>query len=270
MNNNKRSGIGKAAVLVIAAIVVCAGLGAWYGAEHTAADGKRATYSDGFGFGKAKQPGANARALQNVQIAGEAKTADGQSAKQPDKETVLEEEPVAEAAAPEVAGDAGTEPAPAKTQAAAPTPAPSQGAQPAAPKQPTVTLSIDCRTILGHMDKLAQGKEALVGDGWILREKRVGIAEGETVFDVLLRVCREEKIHMEYVDAPLYDSAYIEGIGNIYEYDAGELSGWMFSVNDGFTGGGCSRCALADGDVVKWRFTCDLGRDIGAPDAAGA
>lgn len=36
---------------------------------------------------------------------------------------------------------------------------------------------------------------------------------------------------MESNWTPAYNSAYIEGIGNLYEFDCGNLSGWMYSVN---------------------------------------
>ena len=65
--------------------------------------------------------------------------------------------------------------------------------------------------------------------------------EGESVFDVLKRVCRENKIHMEFSETPVYQSAYIEGIGNLYEFDCGEGSGWMYRVNGEFPNYGCSR-----------------------------
>lgn len=41
--------------------------------------------------------------------------------------------------------------------------------------------------------------------------------EGESVFDVLLRETKNHKIHMEYSETPLYQAAYIEGIGNLYD-----------------------------------------------------
>jgi hypothetical protein len=77
-------------------------------------------------------------------------------------------------------------------------------------------------------------------------------------------VLREEKIHFEYVDASAYDSVYIEGIGNLYEFDCGPQSGWMYSVNDIHPGLGCSAYTLADGDVIQFLYTCDMGADIGA------
>ena len=98
----------------------------------------------------------------------------------------------------------------------------------------------------------------------------VHLYEGESVFDVLLRETKNHKIHMEYSETPLYQAAYIEGIGNLYEFDAGETSGWMYRVNGWFPNYGCSKYAVADGDVIAWVYTCDLGQDVGGADAAGA
>lgn len=132
------------------------------------------------------------------------------------------------------------------------------------------TISISCSTILNHPDLCDPAKVELVpADGWILHPLTVTFYEGESVFNVLQRVCKQQKIHMEFENTPIYNSAYIEGIHNIYEFDVGELSGWMYAVNDWFPNYGCSRYQLKDGDVIRWEYTCDLGRDIGGGYAAG-
>lgn len=132
----------------------------------------------------------------------------------------------------------------------------------------TCTISISCSAILKHPERLDKEKESLVPqDGWLLKPTAVTFYEGESVFDVLLRTSRQQKLHMEFEDTPIYNSAYIEGIGNLYEFDCGELSGWMYEVNDWFPNYGCSRYRLKPGDVVEWRYTCDLGKDIGGNNA---
>lgn len=126
------------------------------------------------------------------------------------------------------------------------------------------TISISCATILNNMDLCNPDKKDIVPqDGWILKPATVSFNEGESVFDVLQRVCRENNIHMEFSWTPMYNSAYIEGINNIYEFDVGELSGWMYKVDDWFPNYGCSRYLLQDGQVVDWVYTCDLGYDVG-------
>lgn len=127
------------------------------------------------------------------------------------------------------------------------------------------TFSIECATILNNLDKLSPEKvDILPKDGVILKKIQVEFYDGESVFDVLQRVCRDNKIHLEATFTPVYNSAYIEGIGNIYEMDCGELSGWCYRVNGWYPNYGCSRYALCDGDNVEFRYTCDLGRDIGS------
>ena len=125
-------------------------------------------------------------------------------------------------------------------------------------------LSISCTTVLDNLDALTQGKEELVpADGWLLKPVEVTFHEGENVFQVLSRVCKQEKLHMEFADTPGYDSAYIEGIGNLYEFDCGPLSGWKYRVNGWFPNYGCSRYQVQSGDVIEWLYTCDLGADLG-------
>lgn len=128
----------------------------------------------------------------------------------------------------------------------------------------TCSLKISCETILDNMDSLTSGKEELIPeDGVILSLDEVRFSEGETVFDVLLREVTDRKIHMEYSVTPLYNSVYIEGINNIYEFDCGSLSGWMYSVNGEFPSFSSSEYTLEDGDSVWWQYSCDLGKDIG-------
>ena len=129
----------------------------------------------------------------------------------------------------------------------------------------TCTLEVRCDTLLGKLDQMTKEKAALVPeDGMLLQTTEIEFAGGESVFDVFRKVLREEKIHFEYVDASAYDSVYIEGIGNIYEFDCGPQSGWMYSVNGTYPGLGCSAYTLSDGDVIVFSYTCDLGADLGA------
>ncbi len=159
----------------------------------------------------------------------------------------------------------GKTPSAADPTAAAPSTVPSPDPEAtAAPAGNTITFSISCAAILEHMDRLDPEKTELVPeDGWILKPVTVLLEGKESVFDILLRVTREYKIHMEYSESPMYGSAYIEGIANLYEFDCGEMSGWMYSVNGWYPNYGCSGYVAEPGDVVEWRFTCDGGEDIG-------
>ena len=134
----------------------------------------------------------------------------------------------------------------------------------------TCTISVRCDTILDNIDWLDKEKVELVPeDGVIFPAAEVTFYEGESVFNVLQREMKKARIHMEFSSVPMYNSVYIEGINNLYEFDCGELSGWMYKVNSWFPNYGCSRYLLKDGDVVEWVYTCDLGVDVGGFYAVG-
>lgn len=128
----------------------------------------------------------------------------------------------------------------------------------------TCTLEIRCDTLLQHLDELSPGKADLVPEDGILLEKTtVSFESGDSVFDVLRRCLREQNVHFEYVDAKAYGSIYIEGIGNLYEFDCGEQSGWLYFVNGISPGLGCSGYTVANGDEIVFAYTCDMGADLG-------
>ena len=128
----------------------------------------------------------------------------------------------------------------------------------------TCTISIDCKTILDNLDDLRASKADYVpADGWILYKSTVEFEQGDTVFDVLKRVTKAAGIQMESKWTPMYNSYYVEGINQLYEFDCGEQSGWMYSVNGWYPNYGCSSYELKDGDKIEWRYTCDLGSDVG-------
>lgn len=127
----------------------------------------------------------------------------------------------------------------------------------------TCTLIVTCATILDHKGDLAAGKESLIpSDGIIYSNQKVTFSKGETVFDVLKREMKAKRIQLEFTSVPSYNSDYIEGINNLYEFDCGQNSGWKYSVNGEYPNYGCSQYELKDQDVVQWAYTCDLGKDL--------
>ena len=130
----------------------------------------------------------------------------------------------------------------------------------------TCTISINCDNILKNWNMLDKSKQSCVpADGWILKEVEVEFKKGQTVFDVLKDITKKKSIQLEYSFTALYGSYYIEGIHNLYEFDCGELSGWEYCVNGKFPAFGCSKYVLKDGDKIEWKYTCDLGADVGNP-----
>ena len=126
------------------------------------------------------------------------------------------------------------------------------------------TLSVKCDTILNNTDKLNPDKSEIIpSDGIVFAEQTVTFYEGESVFNLLVREMKKNKIHLEFVNTPIYNSAYIEGIANLYENDCGDNSGWVYMVNGQSPSYGCSNYQLKAGDKVEWIYSCDLGKDVG-------
>ena len=94
-------------------------------------------------------------------------------------------------------------------------------------------------------------------NGIILEEETCTIETGETVFDVLNRVCKEKDIQIEYSYTTGYDSYYVEGIQYLYEFDAGKRSGWIYRVDEKNTNYGCSQYKLKGGEKIVWEYICD-------------
>ena len=119
----------------------------------------------------------------------------------------------------------------------------------------TVSLIVDCSDILTDINSLRKEKHGLVpDDGMMFSSADVEIIEGESVFDVLKRTLTENGVHLEFNLAPVTNSAYIEGIGNIYEFDCGERSGWKYSVNGEFPRVGCSDYKVKPGDKILFVY----------------
>lgn len=148
------------------------------------------------------------------------------------------------------------------------------GAWPPIPEQPVAdpdnpqtyhcTMEIYCKTLLNEENI---DNEAIIPyipeDGVLLAKTTIEFTEGENAFDIILRACRANDIQFEYREDSMYSGAYVEGIGYLYEFDGGPLSGWMYKVNGQFPNYGCKRYIVQDGDAIVWMYTCDLGRDVG-------
>lgn len=168
-------------------------------------------------------------------------------------------------------------PAPTVTASAVPSAVPSLTSSPtptAPPKEQTFTapkqekksvctLTVRCDEILKNIDKLNPEKRELIPENGIIYSGKAEINDGESVFDVLQREMRKNKIHMEFVNTPATNSAYVKGINNIYEFDCGGFSGWTYSVNGKTPNVGCSQCFVKDGDIVEWKYVCEITFDMG-------
>ncbi|RKD22083.1 hypothetical protein BEP19_13515 [Ammoniphilus oxalaticus] len=115
-------------------------------------------------------------------------------------------------------------------------------------KKGSITLSIDKLTI---------------NRGYVLPATTVEFSAGESVWDVLRREMDERGISYSSSFSGKYNSIYVESIAGDGEFDHGSGSGWMYNVNGKYPDYGASRHTLKDGDVVQWRYTTNLGQDLG-------
>jgi hypothetical protein len=105
---------------------------------------------------------------------------------------------------------------------------------------------------------------SIVGDkdtGTILEATSVEIQDGDSAFDVLQRIAKARNIQLEYRGKGM--TAYVEGIANLYEFDKGAKSGWMFRVNGAFPNKSAGSYKVKKGDRIEWVYTLDMGKDVG-------
>ena len=123
----------------------------------------------------------------------------------------------------------------------------------------TVTMEIRCDTIAGKSDS-----EHIPEDGVILPPTSFDFESGETVFDILTEASQTYGIQVENRGSAggAHGMVYIAGINYIYEYDFGDLSGWVYHVNGISPSRGCGEYELSDGDRIEWLYTCEIGHDL--------
>jgi len=96
----------------------------------------------------------------------------------------------------------------------------------------------------------------------ILSSTTVSLTSGDTAYSVLIN-----KLGQAAVTG---SGSYVTGINGINAGADGPSSGWMYSVNGAYPSVSAAAVTLKNGDVVVWRYTTNMGKDIGAPDNSGA
>lgn len=104
----------------------------------------------------------------------------------------------------------------------------------------TVTLTIRCDAVSDS-------------DGIILPATEYSIGTDTTVYDLLLTATKEHQIQIDTTGGS--DSVYVRGLANLYEFDHGALSGWIFEVNGIQPAVSCSQYVPQDGDKIEWLYS---------------
>ena len=120
---------------------------------------------------------------------------------------------------------------------------------------------IECGTILDNLDGFDKNKLGILPENGVIFDDTVGFDEGDSVFDILVRLCGENDIPLEYSVSPAFSVCYIEGIAGIYEFDCGSGSGWLFSVNGEVLSVSCDAYKPQNNDKITFTYTCNYGAD---------
>ncbi|MBP1989123.1 DUF4430 domain-containing protein [Paenibacillus eucommiae] len=192
---------------------------------------------------------------------------------QPDPQPTSQAVPPGESSSPKASSPAASSPAvsspiktsPTKTSPPKSSPQP-QGASTKPPAADKAAASPKpAKTAEKTDDKKQVVTLSIKGDeehGVILDAAELAIDDEISVISLLQKLTREKKIQMEFTGRGA--ASYVKGIDNLYEYDKGAKSGWLFRVNGVFSDKGAGVYEVKPGDVVDWLYTLDLGKDVGA------
>jgi len=117
----------------------------------------------------------------------------------------------------------------------------------------TVKLSIDCNTAVAN--KIPEAL-ALTSSGSLLNTE-ITLPRGSSVYDVL------KKSHAVVGANSTSMGVYVYSIDGLAEKAGGYSSaGWQYEVNGVYASKACNSFTVSDGDTVRWRYSCNAGKDL--------
>ncbi|HBB72649.1 MAG TPA: surface/cell-adhesion protein [Ruminococcus sp.] len=123
----------------------------------------------------------------------------------------------------------------------------------------TVTMTIRCDTIKDEQD--SEYAEYIPEDGVILETTDFEFAEGDSVYTILTDAARTFGLQTDSRGG-MTGMVYVAGINYLYEYQFGDLSGWIYHVNGVAPSVGCGEYIVSDGDNIEWLYTREVGNDL--------
>ncbi len=114
----------------------------------------------------------------------------------------------------------------------------------------TCSLIIDCSSAVKSEKLSAKLLNVLPSDGIIYTNQNLEFEDGESAFDLLNRITRQNGIPMEFSSSLTSGSKYIQGINSLYEFDCGETSGWTYKVNGISPNYGCDSYTVNPDDTI--------------------
>jgi len=122
-----------------------------------------------------------------------------------------------------------------------------------------VSMTIRCDTIADRQD--SEYAEHIPEDGVILETTDFEFAEGDSVYTILTDAARTFGIQTDSRGG-FTGMVYVAGINYLYEYQFGDLSGWIYHVNGVAPSVGCGEYIVNDGDRIEWLYTLEVGNDL--------
>lgn len=106
----------------------------------------------------------------------------------------------------------------------------------------TVTISINCNIALDKVDGLPES-------GYFLAPCKYTAQAGDTVFDVLEAVAKENGISLKY-----QSKTYIQAINGLAEKALDGAGGWTYKVNGVKPNRAAVKYELSNGDIIEWYY----------------
>ncbi|MDD4171515.1 MAG: DUF4430 domain-containing protein [Syntrophomonas sp.] len=91
---------------------------------------------------------------------------------------------------------------------------------------------------------------------YILDKTPVSIQEGDSVLSVLIRAGKDHGIPVVFSGSK--KAAYIEGINNVFEFDQGPESGWIYKVNGVQATQSSGAYLVTANDEITWVYVTSL------------
>lgn len=119
-----------------------------------------------------------------------------------------------------------------------------------APSYDTCSFCITCKPFYDGSQK--EVRDNLPKEGAILNATAVEIKDGDSVYDVLKRVCADKGI--QYTAQETMYGIYVSSIDNLSEkyYDAS--AGWCYTVNGEYPSVSSSEIRVKPGDAIQWIY----------------
>ncbi|MDY4509345.1 MAG: DUF4430 domain-containing protein [Candidatus Faecousia sp.] len=134
------------------------------------------------------------------------------------------------------------------------------------PKSQRITVSVSILGDSHHSNPMSNGGPHGLARGGLTTWASVSSLEADakdTVWNVLERVMEANNLSVHQDSNNSYGSVYIRAVNGLGEFDNGQNSGWMYTVNGTHPNVGVSARYVSDGDVIVLHYTDDYNYEEG-------